>query len=87
MTDTDQINSIIVRAVVVLFDDLVYGPQLSQSWLPASTLTIGLLKFGRIDTFIVKFDARRVNSAILNLYGDSMTRFDGTNQTGVFRVK
>ena len=76
-----------MRAVVVLFDDPVYyEPPLFQSWLPASTLIIGLLKCGRFVTSIVNIDAQRANSAMSksNLYCDLMIQFDGTNQTGVF---
>jgi hypothetical protein len=48
-----------------------------------------LTKSGHIDASLVSTDARKFNVAMSKspLYGESMTRFDGTNPTGVFRVK
>ena len=47
-----------------------------------------LTKSGHIDPTIVSIDARRFNTAMSksNLFGESMTHFDGTNQCGMFRV-
>ena len=89
MADSGRINSIIARAVTVLLDDSRFGPRLSNCWLPASTWAEALAKSGHIDASLVSTDARKFNVAMSksNLFGESMTRFDGTNQTGVFRVK
>ena len=88
MANTGQINAIIARAVMHLFADSLYGPQLSNCWLPASTWVEALAKSGHIDTSLVSTGARKFNVAMSksNLFGESMTHFDGTNQTGVFRV-
>jgi hypothetical protein len=41
MADTGRIDTIIARAVEILFNDSLYGPRLSNcSWLPASTLVV-----------------------------------------------
>jgi hypothetical protein len=47
-----------------------------------------LSKSGHIDDSLIQIDARKFNVAMSRsgLYGELMTRFDGTNQTGVFRV-
>jgi hypothetical protein len=46
------------------------------------------VKIGHIDASVIQIDARKFNVATSRsgLYGELMTRFDGTNQTGVFRV-
>ena len=89
MADSGRTNAIIARAVTVLLDDSRYQPRLSNCWLPASTWAEALTKSGHIDASLVSTDARKFNVAMSksNSYGESMTRFDGTNQTGVFRVK
>ena len=73
----------------MLLDDSRYGPRLSNCWLPASTWAEALTKSGHIDASLVSTDARKFNAAMSKspIYGVSMTRFDGTNPTGVFRVK
>jgi hypothetical protein len=47
-----------------------------------------LTKSGHIDPTIVSIDARKFNTAMSksNLFGESMTHFDGTDQCGMFRV-
>ena len=89
MADSGRINAIIARAVTVLLDDSRFGPRLSNCWLPASTWAEALAKSGHIDASLVSTDARKFNVAMSksNFFGESMTRFDGTNQTGVFRVQ
>ena len=89
MADSGQINAVIARAVTVLLDDSRYGPRLSNCWLPASSWAEALAKSGHIDASLVNTDARKFNVATSKspLYGELMTRFDGTNPTGVFRVK
>jgi hypothetical protein len=72
----------------VLLDDSRYGLRLSNCWLPASTWAEALTKSGHIDASLVNTDARKFIVAMSKspLYGESMTRFDCTNPTGVFRV-
>ena len=89
MADSGQINAIIARAGTMLLDDSRFGPRLSNCWLSESTWVEALTKSGHIDASLVSTDARKFNVAMSKskLYGESMVRFDGTNQTGVFRVK
>jgi hypothetical protein len=82
------INSIIAKAVVLLHTDSLYRPRLSNCWLPAATWAKALVKSGHIDPAIVNIDARKFNTAMSKsiLFGESMTHFDGTNQSGMFRL-
>ncbi|KAI2503267.1 hypothetical protein MHU86_11204 [Fragilaria crotonensis] len=88
MTDSGGINSIIAKAVVLLHTDSLYGPRISNCWLPAATWAEVLAKSGHIDPALVSIDARKFNTAMSKsvLFGESMTRFDGTNQSGMFRL-
>ena len=86
MADQSGIDAIIARAVIVLLTDDIYGPRLSNCWLPAATFAQGMIRSGHIDASLV-VDAKKFNIVMSrsNLYGESMTRFDDSN-TGVFRV-
>ena len=89
MTDSAGINSIIARAVVLLCSDVLYGPRMSNSWLPAVTWTTALTQSGQIiDPALGSIDARRFKSVMSKsiLFGGSMTHFDTTNESGMFRV-
>jgi hypothetical protein len=89
MAESGGIISLIARAVVLLHSDKLYGPRLSSRWLPAAAWAELLVKSGHIDPTIVSIvDARKFNTAMSKsiLFGESMTRFDGTNQSGMFRV-
>ena len=89
MADSGGINAIIAKAVTLLFSDSLYRPRLSNCWLPAATWAEVLTKSGHIDHTIVSIiDTQKYNSAMSksNLFGESMTHFDGTNQCGMFRV-
>ena len=79
--------SIFVSAVMLIRVDPVYGRRLSNCWLPAATWVEALQKTGHIDAGIV-IDVRKFNTAMSKapLFGSVMTRFDGSNQSGVFRV-
>jgi hypothetical protein len=61
---------------------------LSNCWLPASTWVEALRKSGLIDASLIidvgKFNAAMSKSAS---FGEAMHRFDGSNTTGVFRIK
>ena len=87
MANQSGINAIIARAVTVLLSDDIYGPRLSNCWLPAATFAEGMIRAGHIDASLV-IDAKKFNIAISrsNFYGESMTHFDGSNHTGVFRI-
>jgi hypothetical protein len=88
MTGSGGINSIIAKAVVLLHTDSLYGLRLSNCWLPAATWADTLSKSGYIDPTIVSIDARKVNTTMSKsvLFGESMTHFDGTNQSGMFQL-
>ena len=81
------IQTILVKAVMLIRDDSVYGPRLSNCWLPASTWVEALQKSGHIDASI-PIDVRKFNTAMSNAsaFGSVMSRFDGSNQSGVFRI-
>ena len=81
--------SILTDAVMLIRADITYGPRLSNCWLPASTLVEALRKFDLIEASLrASIDVRKFNTAMLKsaLFGDSMNRFDGSNNTGVFRI-
>ncbi len=81
----DGINVIKARVVIVLLTDNIYGPRPSNCWLPAATFAEGMVRSGHFDASLV-VDAKKFNIAMSNLYGESMTHFDGSNHTGVFRI-
>ena len=87
MANQSGINAIIARAVTVLLSDDIYGPRLSNCWLPAATFAEGMIRAGHIDASLV-IDAKKFNIAMSrsNFYGESMTHFFGSNHTGVFRI-
>ena len=88
MIDSGGINSIIAEAVVLLRADSLYGPRLSNCWLSAATWAKALSKSSHIDPTIVSINARKFNTAMSKsvLFGESMTPFDGTNRSGMFRL-
>ena len=88
MAHSGGIIAILSRAVLLLHSDSLYGPRLSNRWLPAATWAELLVKSGHIDPTSVTVDARKFNTAMSKsiLFGESMTHFDGTNQSGMFRV-
>jgi hypothetical protein len=89
MAHSGGIIAILSRAVVLLHSDsLNYGPSLSNFWLPAATWTELLVKSGHIHPTIVTIDARKFNTVMSKsiLFGELMTLFDNTNQSGMFRV-
>ena len=57
------IQTILVKAVMLICDDSVYGPQLSNCWLPASMWVEALQKSGHIDASI-PIDVRKFNTAM-----------------------
>ena len=89
MADSGGINPIITKAVLLLFSGSLYRPRLSTCWLTAATWAEVLTKSGCIDPTIVSIiDARKFNIAMSksNLFGESMTHFEGRNQCEMFRV-
>ena len=79
--------SILTDAVLSIRSDTIYGPRLSDCWLPASTWVEALQELNLIDASIA-IDVRKFNTAMSKspLFGEKMSRFDGSNTTGVFRV-
>ena len=86
MAHRGKIISILSRAVVLLHSNSMYKPRLSNLWLPTATWAAMFVKSGHIDPIIVIIDARKSNTAMSKsiLFGESMTHFDGTNQSGMF---
>jgi hypothetical protein len=82
-----RIHSIVVRAVMLIRADTMYGPRLTNCWLPAEIWVEALQKMGHIDAAlalnVAKFNAAFARS---HEYGSAMLRFDGSNDTGIFRV-
>jgi hypothetical protein len=76
-----------VRAVMFICDDPVCGPRLSNCWLPAAAWVEALQKTGHIDAAIA-IDVRKFKTAMSKAatFGSVMSRFDGSNQSGVFRI-
>ena len=80
--------SIVTDAVMLIRADITYGPRLSNCWLAASTWGEALRKSNLIDVSI-SIDVRKFNKAMhaSSLFGERMHQFDGSNTTGVFRIK
>ena len=91
MDTTPGISTILLRAVEILRDDPRLGPRLCNRWLPASSWVEALAKSDAIDNELVKdVNTRRFNKAMSSgqsEWSNSMACFDGSNNTGVFRVK
>ena len=82
------INAIISRAVAILRSDKIFGPRLSKNtWRPVATFAEEIVGPGHVDDTLT-IGARKFNVAISKsaLFGDVMTRFDGSNRTGVFLI-
>jgi hypothetical protein len=83
-----SIYEIIASAVSVLRADPTFGPRLSNKWLPTKIWVDALAKSCLIDkSFVV--DSRKFNTAMIKSkseWSESMLHFDGTNNTGVFRI-
>ncbi|KAI2510949.1 hypothetical protein MHU86_3421 [Fragilaria crotonensis] len=81
------IQTVLVKAVMLIRADPVYGPRFTNCWLPAATWVDVLRKTGHIDASII-IDVRKFNTAMSRaaLFGSVMSRFDGSNLSGVFRV-
>ena len=67
MADTGRISTIIASAVEILFNDSLYGPRLSNCWLPASTLVEALSKLDHIDASLINIDARKLNDVAMSI--------------------
>jgi hypothetical protein len=84
-----SIYVIIEKAVSALRADPTFGPRLSNKWLPTNIWVDALAKSRLIDRSFV-IDCKRFNKAMSSSkteWGEAMLHFDGTNKTGVFRVK
>jgi hypothetical protein len=73
--------------VMLIRSDTVYAPRLMNCWLPAKTWVEALLKLGHIDASL-NFTVRQFNAefARLGVFGSVTSRFDGSNESGMFRV-
>jgi hypothetical protein len=73
-----SISVVVLRAIVLIHSDSVYGPRFLNSWLPAETWAEALIKIGHIDANVT-FTTRYFNTAFSKspLYGPAITRFDG----------
>ena len=86
---TDQgIYTIVTKAAMLIRFDPTYGPRLMNCWLPAETWVEALKKTGQIDASLT-IDTRKFNAAFAksSSFGSVMSRFDGSNKTGVFHVR
>jgi hypothetical protein len=84
-----RLYSIVTSAVTLIRSDTVYARRLMNCWLPPAETWVGSLqKFGNIDTSLTFLTIRQFNAAFsrLSLFGSVMSRFDGSNQSGIFRV-
>ena len=73
---------------MLIRNDTTYGPRLMNCWLPADTWVDALQKTGHIDATLA-IDTRKFNAAFAKSgsFGSLMSRFDGSNHTGVFYVR
>ena len=84
-------DGIITSAFMRLLDDKRYRRQLCRKWLPAETWAAKLTMSGLIDeSLYTAVDAAMFNVAMSRskrlFHGPSIDRFDGSNQSGIFRV-
>jgi hypothetical protein len=89
MIQNKGIYHIIAGAVSVLRADPTFGPRLSNKWLPPETWVDALAKSHIIDPSF-DFNSKKFNAAMIKSkseWGEAMLHFDGTNNTGVFRVR
>ena len=82
------IFTIVTKATMLIRNDTTYGPRLMNCWLPADTWVEALQRTGHIDAALAidtcKFNATFAKSGS---FGSLMSRFDGSNHTGVFHVR
>ena len=83
-----RIYSIVISAVMSIRSDIIYGPRLMNCWLPAEIWVEAVQKIGHIDASLVDFKVRQFNAAFArsSSFGSVMSRFDGSNPSGMFRV-
>ena len=82
------IYTIVTKATMLIQNDPTYGPRLMHCWLPADTWVEALQKTGHFDAALA-IDTRKFNAAFARSgsFGSLMSRFDGSNHTGVFHVR
>ena len=82
------IYTILTNAATLMRFEPTYGPRLMICWLPTKTWVEALKKTEHIDPSLT-FDARKFNAAFAksSSFGSLMSRFDGSNETGVFHVR
>lgn len=83
--------AIIRNAFIRLCADELFHMLVRRKWLPAETWCAALTMSGLVDERVCIVDAKKFNAAMIRsklpFDGSSMDRFDGTNETGVFRIK
>jgi hypothetical protein len=81
------VYSILAAAVELIHSDATYGPRMSNCWLPAATWVEALRRSCHVDASII-IDVGKFNASMLKSrsFGSLMTRFDGSNPAGVFRI-
>jgi hypothetical protein len=82
------IYTIITSAAMMIRSDTTFGPRVMNCWLPAEIWVEVLKRAGNIDPSII-IDTLKFNAAFgrSTSFGSVMSRFDGSNQTGVFHVR
>ncbi|KAI2493758.1 hypothetical protein MHU86_20763 [Fragilaria crotonensis] len=86
MSDKKRIYGI-TSAVMLIRTDKTYGPRMTNCWLPAEIWVEALKRLGHIDAGLT-FNVGQFNAAFARSheFGSVMSRFDGSNNTGTFRV-
>ena len=82
------VYTVLTKAAMLSRFDPTYGPRLMNCWLPAETWVEVHKRTGHIDASLT-IDARKFNAAFAksSSFGTAMSRFDGSNNTGVFHVR
>ena len=79
---------ILIDAVSTLRINPTYGPRLSNKWLPVDIWVEALKKSGLVDSsfLIDKYKFNKAMTSSKSEWREGMLKYDGTNDTGVFRV-
>ena len=82
-----RIYNVVTSAVMLTRANTTYGPRMINCWLPAEIWVEALQKMGHIDGGLA-FNVGQFNAAFArsHKFGSVMSRFDGSNNTGIFCV-
>ncbi len=88
MTEKRTAGNSVTSAVVFIRHNIVYTPRLMNCWLPAKPWVEALLELGHIDDSL-SLIVRQLNVAFARSgsFGSIMSRSDGSNESGMFRVR